>query len=602
LEEKHTFTYRLRDLNLGKYPVLNEVLASFKARLRKGYATLGFTTQIDITQLLSDNSVRGWIVLIHDLHALPNYLHHHRIEPLIDPNDPNELQRAIEHLLSRTESKDRFELAATHASDGIWDWDLKTNFLYLSPRWKEMLGFKDHELENHFSTFTTLIHPEDYNHVMQEAERKLNDPKREFSIQFRIRTKQGNYRHVLSKGNTILDEQGEAIRFVGFHTDIHELLRTTEDLLHKERRFKAIAKSASDFLYEWDIEHNTLMWFGDLHHALGYSPNHVEPTLEAWLELIHPDDAPELKRLIDRHAVLGGQLEVAYRIKHADGSWRHWNDKGTTLNRSDGTPYALVGGCTDITELETYRNHLEERVQHEIAKNREQEHMLIQQSKLAALGDMLVAVAHHWRQPLTTLSLILQDLPDAFEIGELDHDYLMNVVDESMDHIRHLSNTIDEFSAFFKGSGHHTDISVMGALHAVRSLYNTPALNAYIAIEIKGDDFTLHGDANAFRQVLLNLITNAIDILTQQHEKSAKTGTIWIHIDADSQRIVITDSGGGIAESELFRVFDPYFTTKKSGSGHGMGLYIAQMIIQHQFQGKIDVENTNQGARFTLAL
>lgn len=127
-------------------------------------------------------------------------------------------------------SEERFSLAMRGASDGLWDWDLTTNIVYYSPRWKSMLGYEEHEIEGNLENFTKLLHPEDIEKTFKHVEEFQKDKVDTYNIQFRMQHKRGHYVHILSRGFGVKNKSGKLIRMVGTHTDISENTRLSKQL------------------------------------------------------------------------------------------------------------------------------------------------------------------------------------------------------------------------------------------------------------------------------------------------------------------------------------------------------------------------------------
>jgi len=253
-------------------------------------------------------------------------------------------------------------------------------------------------------------------------------------------------------------------------------------------------------------------------------------------------------------------------------------------------------------ELEQLNTQLEEKVKKEVAKSREKDQMLIQQSRLASMGEMIGNIAHQWRQPLNALGLVLQNIQMAHEHGRLDEEYLRKATDKGMKLIDSMSHTIDDFRNFFKPnkSKERFDIaqSIDSALEMVESSFKNHDINVNLQLE---PELCALGFPSEFSQVLLNILTNAKDALL---ERNVNPKEIWIHAFRQNTDIVVTieDNGGGIDTSVVEKIFDPYFTTKEEGKGTGLGLYMSKMIIERSMNGTIVADNGSSGARFTTRI
>jgi PAS domain S-box-containing protein len=131
--------------------------------------------------------------------------------------------------------RERFELAIQGSNAGLWDWDPRTDMTYFSPHWKEMLGYQEHEIENTYPGWESLVHPEDKPHALRLLQEYMEGKVQEYQLEHRLRCKDGSYRWILSKGAALRDKEGKAIRFTGWHIDIHQLRSTIEELKRKEK-------------------------------------------------------------------------------------------------------------------------------------------------------------------------------------------------------------------------------------------------------------------------------------------------------------------------------------------------------------------------------
>ena len=245
--------------------------------------------------------------------------------------------------------------------------------------------------------------------------------------------------------------------------------------------------------------------------------------------------------------------------------------------------------------LYNYYNELDKRVKEEVAKVKEKEQLLMQQSKLAALGEMLGNIAHQWRHPLTHLSLLIQNMELAYKKNKLDDKYMEKFKKNSMNQINYMSKTIDDFRNFFKEDKEKVEFNVNDAIKEVVFLLEGRIKNNGIDIEIiEAKQKYIFGFRNEFLQVIMNILNNAIDVLDEREIKNKK---IWITIDNE---IKIEDNAGGIGKDIINKIFEPYFTTKFQSQGTGIGLYMSKIIITKHFQGDLFAYNSDNGAVFVV--
>ncbi len=253
-------------------------------------------------------------------------------------------------------------------------------------------------------------------------------------------------------------------------------------------------------------------------------------------------------------------------------------------------------------ELDELNKNLDRRVKSEILRRREQEQMLVHRSRLAAIGEMVGSIAHQWRQPLNALGLVLQNLQLTHQQGNLDDAVMQRSMDKSERLINKMSSTIDDFRDFFKPKKSLEFFNPYLSIESVVELLSASLKSKTINIEVTGDkQAELYGYKGEFSQVIMNLIANASDALM---ESRTEHPLISIKIKTTQNIIIIdvSDNAGGIEEQNVHKIFDPYFTTKNSTEGLGIGLYMSKMIIEKNMQGKLYVNNHEEGATFTIEL
>lgn len=256
----------------------------------------------------------------------------------------------------------------------------------------------------------------------------------------------------------------------------------------------------------------------------------------------------------------------------------------------------------NANELESLNQSLEEKVKIEIEKNREKEQLLIQKSKLIALGEMISNIAHQWRQPLSELSSILMFIKFKFDLNALDSQTMDKKSKEATQVLEYMSHTIDDFRNFFMPKKDKEEFYLNKVINSIMTIVSSGLKNNNINVEINIDDnITLKTYLNEYQQVILNILKNAKDILI---EKNIKNPLIKMEAKIDETHIILTieDNGGGVFVEPLNKIFEPYFTTKSKSDGTGIGLYMSKIIVEKNMQGILKVENTNLGAKFYICI
>ncbi|MFY9093177.1 HAMP domain-containing sensor histidine kinase, partial [Aliarcobacter butzleri] len=256
-----------------------------------------------------------------------------------------------------------------------------------------------------------------------------------------------------------------------------------------------------------------------------------------------------------------------------------------------------------INQEKKLNTELEEKVIVETSKQKEQEQLLIQQTRLAAMGEMIGNIAHQWRQPLNALGLILQNLKFSYEIGELDEKMIDKSVKKATMLTENMSKTIDDFRNFFRPNKAKENFKINeGITKAVELIESTfEHNNIKLEKDFVSSEIEFFGFANEFSQVILNLLTNAKDAVL---ENKIENPLIIIQTKIDDEYIYISikDNGLGIKDEIINKIFEPYFTTKDEGKGTGIGLYMSKIIIENNMNGKIEVKNEQNGANVIIKL
>jgi signal transduction histidine kinase len=236
---------------------------------------------------------------------------------------------------------------------------------------------------------------------------------------------------------------------------------------------------------------------------------------------------------------------------------------------------------------------------------------LMQAQKLAAAGEMLGVIAHQWRQPLNTLSTYISSLQAAQINNMLTKSFVEKLVAGASGQIHFMSKTIDDFRNFFKPSKAKGPVDVLKVIINAVKLMEAQMTHAGISLVVKNStgeqSLIVNGYEGEFIHVLVNILVNAKDAIIQHVEEAGelqvlKKITITVIARDDDILMEISDSGCGIPEHLLPRIFNPYYTTKGASAGTGMGLYMSKMIVEREMNGELLAENTESGARFTIRL
>jgi len=264
----------------------------------------------------------------------------------------------------------------------------------------------------------------------------------------------------------------------------------------------------------------------------------------------------------------------------------------------------LLAEKDDVLEkLESMNNHLEERVKEEIEKRQEKEKLMLLQSRQAQMGEMISMIAHQWRQPLNTLSLVMQNLYIKYQLKALNDAYIEKFREDATRQIDQMSTTIEDFRLFFKPQKEKHPFDVSKKVHHVIEMLNPlyQKENVTLTYDMEEEAY-VDGYGNEFAQVLINIINNAKDAIVQNMQGVPRNVDIHVEKKKDAVYVMIEDHAGGIDDEILQRIFEPYFSTKHDKEGTGLGLYMSKIIIEKHMGGRLYAQNHADGARFVIVL
>lgn len=484
-------------------------------------------------------------------------------------------------------SNERYDIAVRQA--GIWDWDLRTNKVYYSPRFKELLGYGEREFDELTAgSVKWLVDPEDWHRCLELLRSHLRKPGVPYSAEHRLLTKDRGYRWFHIRGQTICDAFGKPLRMAGILTDI-------DDRKRAEARLRDAIESLADGFILWDSEDRLVM--------RNEAVSRMDPEMG---EMLTPGIS--FAEFVERRVRLGriaqalGREEayVQERVQHhrnptgepfeqrlSNGRWVRMRERRT---REGG----IVSVRTDITPLKQREAEL-------LGAKAEAE------SANRAKSEFLASMSHELRTPLNAV-IGFSDLLRSGHVGTLDakqQEYLENI-HASGSHLLELINDILDVSKVEAGRYelHDETLDPQKVIATCVALVEIRAQARQVAIHCadSAEKVNLRADDRALKQVVLNLLTNAV--------KFNRTGgrvVIQTRLDSDgSYAIAIADTGIGISASARGRIFAPFQqadpTVSRRFEGTGLGLWISKALIELH-GGMIEIESEeNVGTTVTARL
>ena len=248
-------------------------------------------------------------------------------------------------------------------------------------------------------------------------------------------------------------------------------------------------------------------------------------------------------------------------------------------------------------KLKFVNENLENLVLEEIEKNRQKDKIMFAQSRQAQMGEVLGMVAHQWKQPLNAISMSTDLIELKVQKNALDIDSARKITVKVKKYIKHLMQTMEDFQSFFSPQKEmiESDFKIIfyKALTLIEDILRIKKIEVIFEVDTLK---TFKTYENEIVQVVLNLMKNAQDIIEEK-----KIQNPYIKVNIKDTTITIEDNAGGIPKDAINKIFEPYFSTKDKKKGTGIGLYMSQIIVEEHCKGKLSVENTSEGAKFTIA-
>jgi len=382
----------------------------------------------------------------------------------------------------------------------------------------------------------------------------------------------------------LINEETKEINYVGVFSDITNHIELMKSLKYQKDQVQYYLDVAQVLILVLDNNYIVKMINQKGADILGYSKEEIVG--KNWIETFLPKDIQsDIKKIgddiigkIDVH--LGNENLIV--TKSGEERLLLWNNS-TLVDENDNSIGILTSGI-DITD------------------QRENERQLVLHAKHAQMGEMISLIAHQWRQPLSTISVIVGGLKVKIALDTYDEEYFNNQIDSIVGLTQHLSNTINDFREFFKEDKNKSSTTLEDIVEKSLSIIKPILVDRDISLKVEylsnEEIFTY---INELKQVVINILKNSEEILVEKKIEDAEIN-IKTYSEGDSNFLEIKDNAGGVREDIIDKIFEPYFTTKGDLNGTGLGLYMSKKIIEEHCGGKLTVTNKDGGACFTIEL
>lgn len=529
--------------------------------------------------------------------------------------------------------KELYRQAIEGSQIGLWDWDLTNNTLYFAPRWKEMLGYQDHELPNTLETWQERVHPEDLDSAIQAIQDNVDGRTLFYQNTHRLRHKNGHWVWIDDRGKTFFNKNNQAVRMIGVHHDVSRIKES-----EAKNHLNALRSEA---LLKLPLLNESLSEPEFMQSALEIAENLTHSSI-SFIHFVN-DDETSIELVTWSRRTLQDYCHAVYDLHYPASSAGIWADalrQRRTVIINDYPNYAFKKGLPDghamlerfvslpiieegkvvmlcgignkvldyddddIQTLQLVASETWRLVQRRrnLAKIKHTQELLIAQSRNAAMGEMVSMIAHQWRQPISIIAMCANNMLLDMELESIEPKAFEKQLRDILFQTEHLSSTIDDFRNFFKPNRNKELVSVKSvlddALKLMRKTFENHTITLNLSYETE-DKIPLY--TRELMQVFLNILKNATEVLEHNPPTHRK---IDIALYQEEHTIVVRlcDNAGGIKEEHLGKIFEPYFSTKDEKNGTGLGLYMSKMIVEKHLQGELKAYNYEEGACFEVIL
>ena len=445
--------------------------------------------------------------------------------------------------------------------DLLWIKDVDGVYITCNKRFEEFFGAKDED----------IINKTDYDFVDKELadffrnnDIKAMNSEKPLSNFEEITFANGHKEYLQTTKSKVIDSNGNIIGILGLGRDLTKLRDKELELLEQQEELQSIYNTTKDGLAIIDIKTNFIKVNKAYCDITGLSQEELLQT--SCFALSDPEDIERVKGIFNEFLEKGfiDSFEKICIIKDRrinvalSAAWMP-DKKNILLNMKD------------------------------ITKNK----LFEEQSKLAAMGEMIGNIAHQWRQPLSVITTISSGIKVRSEYEKLENYNVVSDMNIIMEQAQYLSQTIDDFRNFIRDTNEVQNLSIKNTIEKTLTILHSVIVNNGITIitDLK-DDMDINGYENELIQSFINIINNAKDAI-KEHLKNNDEKLIFINTSKEKSSLIITikDNGGGIPHNVIHRIFEPYFTTKNKSVGTGIGLSMSYKMLVERHNASIDVSN-----------
>ncbi|MCX6076081.1 MAG: PAS domain S-box protein [Campylobacterales bacterium] len=506
------------------------------------------------------------------------------VEELRTSNE--ELRSINEELLasldSNAELQTKYEQTFKTAQIGIAHVTLDGTFMDVNAYLCDLVGYSKEELLK--LRFQDITYAEDLTLDLEYVKKLLDNKLNTYHMEKRYIRKNGAIVWIHLSVVLLRDTLNKPFYFISIIQDISQIKMLILELESKKNEFENVIRFAPNPIMLYDEDEKILMVNKTFEELTGYTLEEL-PSVEIWNQ--KSLGGKNITNTLDIEEFFKKSVREDMGIKKVttkSGKELTWVCSLSPLGSVQNAKRILIASAMDITEIQ------------------EKEELMLAQSRQAAMGDMIGMIAHQWRQPLSVISMVGNNLRVTLDLdGKISSEEIYQLADLLNEQTQYLSHTIDDFRTFFKPEKSKEKVVLCKVYEKLESMVRKLLENNQITLNFSGDcNMEFYTYKNELVQVLLNLLNNAKDVMKERNIKDAKVDIATSFTD-DLLTINISDNGGGIDKSVMGKLGEPYVTTKNE-NGTGLGIYMSLMILKKHFDGTMRWKNIDDGCCFTITL
>ncbi len=487
-------------------------------------------------------------------------------------------------------SKERLDLAVRGTSDGLWDWNIETGESYWSPRYMEILGYDENELDATIENFLGLIHEDDVQET-EEALRRHLEEGLPYDCEYRMRTKKGDFRWMQTRGNAIRDNSGRPYRMTGSVRDITDRKLAEQEFRRSETRIRALLEGSP--VCNKIIDLDSRLQFMSRAGREQLKIDNIEP----FYGCSFPPDlySDEMKKIAIAHldrAKMGEACSVDCCVRDTEGNDVWYDTSFVPSFDQDGKVEYVIVTSVNITERR--------RAEEEARQHRDE---LAHVARISTMGEMATGIAHELNQPLAAMASYAFAAKMTCLNEEMEPEKLADILTKLEDQSLRAGEIVRRLRDFVaKAESARAPMDLNELIRAVVKFVE-PDLHqarARLLVDLHREMSFVHVDDIQIQQVLVNLVRNALDAM-RETPRTDRIVVIATRYSADGEpEVLVTDRGRGLTDEAQTQIFNAFFSTKKHGLG--MGLAISRSIIEAH-GGRLWAKSCdNGGATFGFSL